>query len=392
MEETKMRRILCFLVLFVFLATSAYAADTIKIGLMGPMTGIWGNAGKEMKMVVDLLAEDINGKGGVLGKKIEILTVNDEGTTQGAVLAALELTKQRVTAVVGSVTSAATGASQNILSEAKIIQITNASSEVSLTEKKLKYFFRTCPRDDEQSKVIIQTIQKMNLKRIAIVYDNVLFDDKTSYAKSLAESTRRLAVEKGLRIVYEDGLTPGLQDYRDVLNKVKAQNPDVVFYAGYYQEAALLLREKKEMGWNVVFISGDGANNPNLVPMAGKKAAEGFYFISPPLPTELTTKEAIAFIAAFKRKYGSPPQSIDSILAGDAFRVIINAIREIKSTDPDVLADYLHNRFVDTSGLTGNINFNPKGDRLNDLYGVYRVDADGRYVIQRMFQYGQIVK
>jgi branched-chain amino acid transport system substrate-binding protein len=387
-----MRRILCFLAMFISLATSAYGADTIKIGLMGPMTGIWGNAGKEMKMAVDLLAEDINGKGGVLGKKIEIVVVNDEGTSQGAILAALELVRQRVTAVVGTVISAATGASQNIFNEAKIIQVSNASSEVSLTEKKMKYFFRTCPRDDEQSKVIIQTIQKMNLKKIAILFDNVLFEDKSSYSKALAENTRKLAVQKGLHIVYEGGLKPGLQDYSDILRKVKAQSPDVVFFAGYYQEAAFLLRQKKEMGWNVVFIGGDGANNPNLVPMAGKKAAEGFYFVSPPLPTELTSKAAKAFMAAFNKKYGVPPQSIDSVLAGDAFRVIVNAIRETKSMNPDVLADYLHNRFVDTSGLTGNINFNPKGDRLNDLYGVYRVDADGHYVIQRMFQYGQIVK
>ena len=151
-------------------------------------------------------------------------------------------------------------------------------------------------------------------------------------------------------------------------------------------------RQKKEMDWNVVFIGGDGTNNPKLVSIAGEKAAEGFYFLSPPLPNELTTIYGKKFLTEFKKKYGYFPQSIDSILAGDAFRVIVNAIREKESRDPDVIADYLHHGFMDTSGLTGYINFDAKGDRLNDLYGVYRVDAQGRFVVQRMYQFGDIVK
>jgi branched-chain amino acid transport system substrate-binding protein len=381
-----MKRILCFSIFLLFLATFAQAADTIKIGLMGPMTGPWSNSGKEMKLVVDLLADDINSKGGVLGKKIEVVAVNDEGTPQGAVQAALELVKHSVTAVIGSLTSSATEASQNIFNEAKIIQITNASTTVDLTERKLKYFFRTCPRDDEQSRVIVQTIQKMNLKKMAIVHDNGL------YARGLADHVRLLAGQQGLPIVLEGSLTPGRQDYSDILKKIKDSDPEVVFFAGYYQEAGVLLRQKKDMDWNVVFIGGDGANNSDLTLIAGKKAAEGFYFLSPPLPDDLTSKEAGAFLAKYGKTYGFPIKSIDSVLAGDAFRVIITAIGETRSTDPDKIADHLHTGFVDPSGLTGSINFNFKGDRLNDLYGVYRVDADGRFILQRMFQYRQIVK
>jgi branched-chain amino acid transport system substrate-binding protein len=387
-----MKKIQFIFPLLVFLAVSAHAADTVRIGVMAPLTGTWAADGKEMKQVVELLARDFNDQGGLLGKKVELVVENDEGTPQGATQATLLLLKQGVIAVIGTNNSQSTEASQNMFNEAKIIQISHGATATWLTEKKMKYFFRTCPRDDDQSKVIIQTIQKMNLKKIAIVYDNVLFDNKTSYAKALAESTRKMANQKGLNVVYEEGLTPGLQDYRDILVRIKAGNPDLVFFAGYYQEAARLLRQKKEMDWNVVFISGDGANNPNLVPLAGKKAAEGFYFISPPLPDELTSKTARAFLEKFKNQYGFALKSIDSVLAGDAFRVIVNAIRETKSTNPDALADHLHTAFVDPEGLTGSIHFNLKGDRLSDLYGVYRVDADGRYVVQRMFQYGQIVK
>jgi branched-chain amino acid transport system substrate-binding protein len=381
------RKIFCLTIVLLMMSSSCLAVDTIKIGLMGPLTGTWANTGKEMKQVVDLLAEDFNSKGGVLGKKIEIVAVNDEGTPQGAIQAAQELAAQTVTAVIGSVTSSATEASQDIFNKARIIQITNASSATGLTEKNFKYFFRTCPRDDEQSRVIIQTVQKMKLKKLAILYDN-----STSYAIGLAHEVREQAQQNKIGIVYDGSLIPDQTDYLDILKKIKAFNPDSVFFAGYYKEAALLLRQKKAMGWNVVFIGSDGANNPNLVSIARKKAAEGFYFVSPPLPGELTTEYAKKFLAEFKNQYGFPPRSIDSILAGDALRVIVNAIQETKSSDPDVIADYLHSRFVDTSGLTGHINFNAKGDRLNDLYGVYRVDAEGRFIVQRMFRYGEIVK
>ncbi|MBN1614774.1 MAG: branched-chain amino acid ABC transporter substrate-binding protein [Deltaproteobacteria bacterium] len=382
-----MRKIFCLSIILAMVSSSGLAADAIKIGLLGPMTGVWSNTGKEMKLVVELLAEDFNSRGGVLGRKIEIVTLDDEGTPQGAGQAAKALAKQSVTAVIGSLTSSATEASQDIFHKAKIIQISNASTAVGLTEKNLKYFFRTCPRDDEQSRVIVRTIRKMNLKKLAILYDN-----SASYAVGLAHEIRERARRNNIGIVFDGSLIPNQTNYLDITKRIEAVHPDALFYAGYYQEAAQLLLQKRASGWNVVFIGGDGANNPNLVSIAGKEAAEGFYFVSPPLPGELTTEYAKAFLKAFKDKHGFIPHSIDSILAGDAFRVIVNAIRQTETTDPDAIADYLHSRFFDASGLTGHINFDDKGDRLNDLYGVYRVDAEGRFVVQRMFQHGRIVK
>lgn len=388
MEGTMFRKIFYLIVIWLMLSCpAAIAAETIKIGLMAPLTGDWRQSGIEMKLVVDLLAEHYNSKGGVLEKNIEIIAVDDQGTPDGAVLAANNLVGKSVAAVIGSVTSPATEASQNIFNKARILHISNASSAIGLTEKNLKYFFRVCPRDDEQSRVIIQTIQKMKLNRLAVLYD-----ETTSYAVGLAQDVGKIARQNKIETVYYGSLTPEKASYREISEKIKARNPDVVFYAGYYKETAELLKQKAESDWKVVFIGGDGANNPNLSAAAGKKAAEGFYFISPPLPGELDSEKAKIFLAAYEKKTGSLPQSIDSILAGEALRVAVQAIRETKSTNADALADYLRGSYDDLGGLTGRINFNAKGDRVTDLYGVYRVDAEGRFVIQRMFQFGQIVK
>jgi len=144
----------------------------------------------------------------------------------------------------------------------------------------------------------------------------------------------------------------------------------------------MLLRQKTEMGWDVPFIGGDANNNPDLVKIAGKKAAQGFYFLSPPVPQDLPTKEAQEFLAAYEERYASTPGSIWAVLAGDGFRVLVKAIEETESTDSDKIADYLHNELQGFSGLTGTISFNDKGDRVGDVYRVYKVDAEGNFVLQ----------
>lgn len=366
---------LFFLVIAVLLALgSAHAAD-VKIGLMGPMTGSWASEGQEMKQVLELLAEEINAKGGVMGQKIAVISEDDGGDPRTAALAAQRLSTQGIVAAIGTYGSAVTEATQNIYNEAKIIQIANGSTAIRLTEKGLKYFFRTCPRDDEQAKVAADTIKKLGVKKLAILHDN------STYAKGLADETKGL-LGQGVEIVFFDALTPKEQDYTTILTKLKAAQPEFVFFTGYYSEAGLLLKQKKEMGWNVPFMGGDATNNPDLVKIAGKDAAAGFYFLSAPLPKDLPTEEAKAFLASFTKKYGNPPNSIYAVLAGDGFRVMVHAIGATKTTDTAKLADYLHNDLKDFPGLTGKISFNDKGDRVGEVYRVYKVNEEGQFILQ----------
>ncbi len=356
----------------------ANAAEPLKIGLMAPLTGSWASEGAEMKQVLDLLAEEVNGKGGVIGRQVEIVTEDDGGDPRTAALAAQRLTTRGVRAVIGTYGSAVTEATQNIYDENKIIQIADGSTAIRLTEKGLKYFFRTCPRDDEQAKVAVQAIRKIGSKKLAILHDN------STYAKGLAEEAKTLLKDdKGVEIVFFDALTPKEQDYTAVLTKMKSVQPDLVFFTGYYGEAGLLLKQKLQMNWNVPFIGGDATNNPDLVKIAGKEAAAGFYFVSAPLPKDLPSEQAKSFLAAFTKKYGHAPNSIYAVLAGDGFRVATYAIEQTKSEDTSKLADYMHKELKDFPGLTGKISFNDKGDRIGEVYKVYKVGADGEFVLQQ---------
>ncbi len=358
----------------LFLFTYAASAADIKIGLSAPLTGSYASEGQEAKQVVDLLAAEVNAKGGVLGQKVVVITEDDGGDARTAGLAAQKLVSQGVVAVIGTYGSSVTEPTESIFNDAGIPQIAYGSTAIRLTGHGYKMFFRTCPRDDEQAKVGVQWINHLGSKKIAILHDN------STYAKGLADEAKGLLAKQGVQPVFFDAITPGESDFSTILTKLKQANPQIVFFTGYYREGGLLLRQKKEMSFNVPFMGGDATNNPDLVKIAGAPAASGFYFLSAPLPKDLP--EAKAFLAQFQNKYHAQLNSIYAAFAGDGFSVLVDAINKTKSTDGAKLATYLHTGLKDYPGLTGKISFDAQGDRVAGGYRVYKVDAKGDFVLQ----------
>ncbi|MDO4840526.1 MAG: branched-chain amino acid ABC transporter substrate-binding protein [Desulfovibrionaceae bacterium] len=352
----------------------AWAADTFKLGLMCPVTGKWASEGMDMKNIVSMLVEKANKEGGINGRTIELVVADDAGDPRSAALAAQKLASSEVAAVIGTYGSAVTEASQNIYDESEIVQIGTGSTSIRLTEKGLKYFFRTCPRDDAQGEAAAKIIKTKGYSTIALLHDN------SSYAKGLAEATEQALKGSNVKIVFFDALTPGERDYTATLTKLKAANPDFIFFTGYYPETGMLLRQKKEMGWDVPMMGGDASNHADLVKIAGTAAAEGYFFISPPLPQDMDTETARTFLADFKKTYNSLPVSVWGVMAGDAFIAIADAVQAGNVTGPDI-AKYLHGA-KDLHAITGDMGFNEKGDRVGDFYRIYTVKQDGSFVLE----------
>jgi branched-chain amino acid transport system substrate-binding protein len=363
----------------VMLALLAWAgpsgAQEIKIGLMCPLTGDWAQEGRDMQRLLDLQVQDINAAGGIKGVPVRLVVADDGGSPRAANLAAQRLVESQVVAVVGTYGSAVTEASQGTYDEAKVVQVATGSTAVRLTEKHFKGFFRTCPRDDYQGKVVAAAAERLGFKRVALVHDN------SSYAKGLAIEAEPLLKAAGIEIVYYDALTPGERDYTTIITKIKTLNPDAIVFTGYYPEAGMILRQMQEMGWQVPVLGGDATNNLAIVEIAGREAAEGYYFISPPGPQDLTSEEAKAFMARYKAKYNELPASIWAVLAGDALKVLVKAIEEV-GPDYDAICDYLHTRLTGFSGFSGDIAFDAKGDRVGELYRLYQVDGQGNFILQ----------
>ncbi|MBQ7607087.1 MAG: branched-chain amino acid ABC transporter substrate-binding protein [Desulfovibrionaceae bacterium] len=363
-----------FMLLCLLLFPSLVFAGEIKVGLMCPLTGKWASEGQDMKNIVSLLVESRNAQGGVRGNTIRLIIEDDGGDPRTAALAAQKLASAGVCAVIGTYGSAVTEASQNILDEAGIVQIGTGSTSVRLTEKGLPLFFRTCPRDDAQGRAAAARIVKGGFTKVALLHDN------SSYAKGLAQETKAELAKAKVSVIFFDALTPGERDYNAIITKLKSANPDLVFFTGYYPETGMLLRQKKELGWAVPMMGGDAANHQDLVKIAGNAAAEGYFFISPPLPQDLDTKEAHDFLEAYQAKYKSLPVSVWAVLAGDAYRVLEDAFMQGK-TSPEDIAAYLH-KMTNLQGFSGRLGFDGKGDRIGRFYRTYKVDASGRFVLQ----------
>ena len=372
-----MKRILLLFTLVALLAPcTAFAATPIKIGLMAPLTGSFASEGQDMQKLVELLAEEVNKAGGINGAPVELVVEDDGSIPRSAANAANRLVSKGVQFVVGTYGSAVTEASQDVYDEAGVVQVATGSTSIRLTAKGFERFFRTCPRDDEQGRVAADTMVNLGFKKIALLHDN------SAYSKGLAEEALRIIKDQGkVEVIFYDALQPNERDYSAILTKLKGINPEAILFTGYYPEAGMLLRQMAEMKWSVPMVGGDAANNVGLVEIAGVEAAKGYRFLSPPMPGDLDSPKAKAFLQAYEAKHGTSPSSIWSVIAGDAFNVLVAAIAE-KGADPKAVTDYLHNDLKDFDGLSGSISFSPEGDRIGDLYRLYQVGDKGNFILQ----------
>lgn len=365
------------LTLTLFTACGGSGGGTIKIGLQGPMTGDYAYEGKGFENAVKMLVEQTNAAGGINGKKVELIVEDDAGDPTQSALVAQRLVDAKVIAVIGAYNSTATEPASAIYNEAGILHITPSSTAVRLTTKGYPRFFRVCFLDDRQGLFAAKFMQQvMGAKNIGILHDN------STYAQGLAEETKKYAEEMGLTIGFYDAINPDDQDFTPILTKIGAANLDAVFFTGYHSQAGLLLKQSKELGLNIKWVGGNAANNPVMVEIAGLDAARGMYVITEPLPKDLNYAEAKQFVADYKAKYGEEPASVWTIMAGEAFNVIRYAIEQTKSTDPKVLAEYLHNTMKNVNGLTGPIlGWDEKGDRRGTIHVAYVIDDKGNFVL-----------
>jgi branched-chain amino acid transport system substrate-binding protein len=354
----------------------AGSANTIKIGLEAPLTGDYAEEGKGFQNAINLLVDQTNAAGGINGQKVELIVEDDKGDPKEAALVADRLISRKVIAVIGGYNSTATEPASKIYSDAGILHITPSATATRLTTKGYTQFFRVCFLDDRQGLFAADFMANvMGYKSIAILHDN------STYAQGLAEATKQYLGELGVTPVFYDAINPKDNDFSPTLTKLKAANPDAVYYTGYYAQGGLLLKQAAALGLKTQWLGGNSMNNTDLIKIAGVENAKGFITTTEPLPGDLDYPEAKQFLTDYKAKYGEDPKSVWTVMAADAFRVIKYAIEQTKSTDPKKLAEWLHKSFKDYPGITGPIlSFDEKGDRLGTIHKAYVVNDQGQFV------------
>ncbi len=359
---------------------SSPKVETVKIGLQAPLTGDYAAEGQWTKQCVGIAADLINKKGGVLGKKIEIITQDDGSNPKDSTLAAQKLISQGLKEVIASYGSTNTIPAADLYGANKVVSVGYGCTAVKLTmEKKRPYFFRTCGRDDTQSEFFAKfAVDVLKAKRIAIMHDN------TDYGKGVAEGAKKYLqpyIDAGkCKIVYFDAITPHESDYSTVVSKIKQINPDVWFYTAYYPEAGLLIKQARQAGVTCTFVGSNAVPSPEFVKIAGVDNAKGVICLNEPMPQILKTSEAKEFLDAYKAKYGELPGSIWSVYAADALNALAAGIEKAGTTDPDAVAQAMH-AMTDAKGITGPLMFTDRGDRKDIPYYAYIYNDKGELEI-----------
>jgi branched-chain amino acid transport system substrate-binding protein len=352
-------------------------AETIKIGLEGPMTGDYAYEGQGFEMAVRLLVDQTNEAGGLLGRQIELIIEDDAGDPTQAALVAQRLVDAGVVAVIGAYNSTATEPASEIYNEAGLLHVTPSSTATRLTEKGFQRFFRVCFLDDRQGLFAAKFLQEVvGAQNVGILHDN------STYAQGLAEHTRRYAEEMGLNVAFYDAINPDDQDFTPILTNIAGAGLDAIYFTGYHAQAGLLLRQSGELGLELTWVTGNASNNPEMIQIAGLENAVGVFITTEPLPKDVDYPEARTFVADFEEAYGRSPDSVWWMMAAEAFNVIRYAIEQTESTDSAVLAEFLHNEARDLNGLTGPIlGWDERGDRLGTIHVAYIINENGEFVL-----------
>ena len=352
----------------VLIMSQADAESTIKLGVAGPLTGDQGAFGQEIQNGTIIAVEEWNAKGGVLGKKIEIVWGDDQHDPRQAVAVANKFVNEGVAGVIGHFNSSCSIPASTIYHEGKIVQITPASTNPQFTEGGYWNVFRACGRDDQQGSVAANFIVKrLKSRRVAVLHD------KTTYGQGLADETVKALERAKVKPVYYGGITQGEKDYRPVLTAMKGKDPEVLFYGGIYPEAILLTKQMRELGMKTIFVSGDGVWTKEFIDIAGQ-AAEGAFITF--TPDQAKIKEAQGVIKKHKEKFGSEVGAY-TIYTYVAANILLDAIAATKSTDGPKLAEHI--RKTKWSTALGPIQFDKKGDVLVSPYVVWKV-KDGKFV------------
>lgn len=331
---------------------TAPKADTIRLGLVGSLTGDQATFGISTRNGVMLAVEEANAAGGVKGKTLEVRVYDSQGKPAEAANAVTRLISQdNVVAILGDVASSNSLAMAPRAQAAGVPMITPSSTNPKVTEVG-DYVFRVCFIDPFQGAVMARFARdNLKLDRVAVLLDN-----KSDYSIGLATVFVPAFKEQGGTIVGEEAYSQGDTDFRAQLTSIKAKNPQAIYVPGYYTDVGLIARQARQLGLKVPLLGADGWESEKLYELGGS-ALEGSYFSNHYSPED-PRPQVQDFIKKYKAKYGAVPDSL-AVLGYDAAKVAIAALGKAENTTGPVLRDAIKDT-RDFPGVGGTITIDEK--------------------------------
>lgn len=346
--------------------------EVVKIGSVAPLTGSMAHLGKDNDNGVRLALDEINAEAPTIGgkkRRFEVLSEDDQADPRTATVVAQKLVDEGVKAVIGHLNSGTSIPTAKIYADAKIPQISPSATAIAYTAQGYKTTFRVMTNDEQQGGVLGRyAVEKMGGKKIAVI------DDRTAYGQGLADQFEKSARAAGAQIVAREFTTDKSTDFLAILTAIKAKQPDVLFFGGMDPQAAPMVKQMKSLGLKAQFLGGDGTQTLEFIKLAGADA-EGVTASSPGLPLA-DMPGGKAFSEKYTAKYGKI--QIYAPYAYDAARVLVAAMRQADSVDPEKFAPVLHT--IQHQGVSGPVAFDEKGDIKGGAVTLYRV-RDGRWQV-----------
>ncbi|MFI2372821.1 branched-chain amino acid ABC transporter substrate-binding protein [Streptomyces sp. NPDC018833] len=344
----------------------------IVLGMAVPMSGSSADTGPHMKNGAQLAVDEINAKGGVLGRKLRLQVEDDACDPKTAVAAANKLVAADAAVSVGGYCSGATLPTLPIFGKRNIPMVIPAANSNQLVGQHLKHVFLINGTGSQQAAAAVAWLGKDGAKKVAVM------DDNTSYSKDIADLTwAKLGTAGAPAKAAQEAVNPGESDYSPNVTSVLKSAPDYIYWTGYYQEGGLLIRQFRQAGYKGKFLIGDGSVDPKLVDIAGAEHGEGVFATMTQTPQ--TTPGAERWIAAYKKKFGTDPGPY-STQSYDAVRVAAEAVEKAGSTDGDKVTAALE----DIDGFrmfSGPLKFTPEHTLNNGGFVILTV-KDGAFVLQ----------
>ena len=369
-----MRKLPFFLSLAVVLVIGAALVgcqkgqDTIKIGLAAVQSGSDAQIGATMLDGSQIAIDEWNAKGGVLGKQIETISLDDEGNAQKANTVAHNLVDDGVVAVLGHLNSNCTIPASIVYNDGKVIQITPGSTNPKYTEQGFPYAFRICGRDDQQGPVAATFLHdQLKLTKIAILHN------KTAYGEGLATEVKKTFESLGGQVTMFQGIGQDENDFSANLSVIQGSGAEGFFWGGMYGQGGPLCVKMRQAGVNIPFVSGDGCYAQPFIDTVGGAAQNVFISFGKDYGSR---PEAQAFVQKYKETYQRDVGAY-SVYGYDAANVLLTAIQQAGSTDPDKVSAVMKSRPFDT--ILGKVEFDDKGDVKTSGFVLWTI-KDGKFV------------
>ena len=344
--------------------------ETIKIGGMAPLTGALAIYGVTTTNGVELAVKEINENGGILGKKIEYIILDTKGDSTEAVMAYNKLVDEKVAGIIGEITSKPTLAVAEVAVQDNMPLITPTGTQVDITEAGPNVF-RVCFTNPYQGKVLaITSKERLGADTVAVMLNNSS-DYSDGITKAFIEESEKL----GMKVMGVEGYSDGDKDFRPQLTKLAAMNPDVVLIPEYYEQAALIATQAREVGVKSIFVGSDGWDGiAKTLDKSSYSAIENSYFTNH-FSMEDQSEKIQNFLKDYRETYKEDPSAF-SALGYDAIYMMKSAIEKAGTTDKQKVVDAL--KGIEYDGITGYLTFD---DHNNPVKAVTVLKIEnGKYI------------